>query len=103
GFGYGTQRSTTSTIYYTETDVPVASRFFSLLQLGIGLEFKVSNGLLFTASANDYKGFQTTDQLEISYVVNSSPVVTGTATSKGDFWCVSTGVKYAISNFWKKR
>lgn len=103
GYGSGKQTSGTTTIIYSYTENPDVSRYFSLLQTGMGLEMKLFNTILFSISANYYKGFNKTTQLDITYTVNNSNQMTGTAISKGDFWCVTTGLKYPISNLWPKK
>jgi hypothetical protein len=100
GSGSGKQTSSTTTITYNYTENPDVSRYFPLLQTGIGFEFKLFKTLLFSISTNYYSGFKNTTHLDINYTVNNSNQTTGTAISKGQFWCVSTGLKYPISNFW---
>ena len=101
GLDYGEQKSSTTTINYYSTENPDVSRYFSLLQTGIGFEFLVVKKLLCSISTNYYAGFNKTTQLDITYTVNNTSQMTGTATSKGEFWCVSAGVKYPVSNFWR--
>lgn len=102
GLGYGTSKSSTTVINYNYTENPNSSRYFSLLQTGIGLEFKFLKALIFSISANYYSGFNKITQLDIRYTVNNSTTMTGAAISKGEFWCIGTGLKYPISNFWTK-
>ena len=96
----GTQESSTTTITYTSTENPDVSRYASLLQIGIGFEFQIFDVLLLSISTNYYKGYTPIWISDINYTVDNSFSTTGTVTSKGDFWCVSTGLKYPISNFW---
>lgn len=100
GLGYGQQTSGNTTINYNYTENPDVSRYFSLLQTGIGLEFKLFRTLLFSISTNYYKGFNKTTQLDINYTVNNTNQATGTVIGKGEFWCVSSGLRYPISNLW---
>ncbi len=102
GGGYGSQKSTTTTFNYDYTENLNSTRYFSLLQTGAGFEFKISNAFLLQLSASYYKGFNTTTELNINYTVNNATPITGSAISKGDFWSISTGFKYAISNLWKR-
>ena len=103
GLGYGKQTSSATTIDYNYTENPDVSRYFSLLQTGIGFEFKLFKTLLLSISTNYYSGFNKTTHLDINYTVNNLNQTTGTAISKGEFWCVSTGLKYPISNFWTRK
>lgn len=100
GSGRGKQTAGTTTIIYNYTENPDVSRYFPLLQTGVGFEFKLFNTILFSISTNYYSGFKKTTHLDITYTVNNASPTTGTAISKGQFWCVSTGLKYPISNFW---
>jgi hypothetical protein len=90
-------------ITYNVTDVDEEYGNFSLLQTGIGFEFHLFRTLLLSISTNYYKGFNEIYQLDIDYTVDNSNPTSGTITSKGDFWCVSTGIRYPISNFWTSR
>jgi hypothetical protein len=99
----GTQESSTTTISYTATESPDVSRYVSLLQIGIGFEFEIFDVLLFSISTSYYKGYTPIWISDINYTVNNSSSMTGTVTSKGDFWCVSTALKYPISNFWTSK
>lgn len=103
GFGYGRQTSSNTTIFYSYTENPDVSRYFSLLQTGIAVEFKLFQTLLCPISINYYGGFNKATHLDINYTVNNGNETTGTAISKGEFWCVSTGIKYPISNFWRRK
>ena len=96
----GTQESSATTITYTFTENPDVSRYVSLLQLGVGFDFYIFDVLLLSISTNYYKGYAPIWIADINYTVDNSFSTTGTVTSKGDFWCVSTGLKYPISSFW---
>lgn len=102
GLGYGKSESSTTVIHYSFTETPNSSRYFSLLQGGVGLEFLLFKTVLFSVSTSYYFGFNTITRLDINYTVNNSSVMTGTATSKGEFFYVGAGLKYSISNFWTK-
>src|SRR5688500_13284917 len=86
----GTQESSTTTIAYTSLENPDVSRYISLLQMGIGFEFQIFDVLRLSVSTNYYKGYTPIWISDIDYTVNNSSSTTGTVTSKGDFWCVST-------------
>lgn len=103
GSGRGRQASSSTTITYSYTENPDVSRYFGLLQTGLGIEFKLFKTLLGSISTNYYSGFTKTMQLDITYKVNNGNETSGTAVSKGTFWCISTGVRYPISNFWTKK
>lgn len=102
GVGYGTSESSTTVINYSYTENPNSSRYFSLLQGGVSLEFLLFKTVLFSVSTSYYFGFNTITRLDINYTINNSSVMTGTATNKGEFFYVGAGLKYPISNFWIK-
>ena len=78
------------------------SRTYSLVQTGLGLDFRIFKTMLFSISGNYYTGFNEVMRMNIEYTVNNSNPYKGTATSKGEFWCISTSLKYPISNFWTR-
>src|SRR5687768_4402672 len=103
GRGYGTQRSGTTVIDYIYSENPNVSRYFSLLQTGVGFEFRLLKVVIFSVSGNYYTGVDQIIRLDINYTVNNSPPMTGSAITKGQFWSVSTGVKYPISDLWQRK
>lgn len=98
GIGYGTQTSGSTEINYSYTENPNVSRIFSLVQTGIGIEFEVFKVLTCSVSGNYYFGFNNITQLDISYSVNGASPMTGTATSRGDYWNFGVGVKYPVGD-----
>lgn len=77
---------------------------FSLLQTGLGIEFKLFKTIILSISSNYYTGFKKVIELkDITYTVNNSNSFTGESFSKGEFWSLGVGLKYPISNFWTKK
>lgn len=103
GFGSGWVRTSRDSVLYHYSDNTSLTRNFSLLQTGLGIEFKVLKSVILSISVNHYTGFKKVVQLDINYTTNNSPPMTGEAYSKGEFWSVGVGLKYPISNFWKKK
>jgi hypothetical protein len=104
GQGHGTARSSTITVLYSYSETyPTSTRYFSLLQAGVGLEFKLFKALLFSMSSSYYKGFAKVVQLDIVYSVNNSSSIRATSVSKGDFWTLGAGFKYPVSDLWTRR
>ena len=99
----GTQESGTTTIDYTSAKNPDVSRSVSLLQMGLGFEFQIFEVLQLSISTNYYKGSAPIWISDINYTVNNSSPGNGTVTSEGDFWSISTGIRYPISNLWTTR
>lgn len=79
-------------------------KHFSLLQTGLGFEFKLFKTIVLSFSSNYYTGFKKVIELkDITYTVNNSNSFTGESFSKGEFWSLGVGLKYPISNFWTKK
>jgi hypothetical protein len=103
GGGRGRAQAGTLMISYNYTNAPDSYRYFPLLQTGIGFEFPVLKTFLVSISSSYYSGFKQVTRLDITYTVNGSDPIMATATSKGEFWCGTLGVKYPISNLWVKK
>lgn len=103
GASYGTYSSGTTTINFQILESPNVSRYFSLIQTGLALEFKLFNSIIFSLYGNYFSGFNQITILNVDYTVNSSSDYTGTAESKGQFWDIGGAIKYPISNFWNKK
>lgn len=93
----GTQESSTTVITYTSLDNPNVSRNASLLQMGLGVDFPVFDAFRFTLSYNYYKGYTSIWETEINYSVNNSTASNAQVSSKGDFWCLSAGLRYPLN------
>ncbi len=102
-YGSGTHTDDGSIVIADNEKTTWESRTYSLIQTGLGLDFRLFRTMLFSISANYYSGFNEVMKIDIEYTVNNSSPYTGTATSKGEFWCISTALKYPISNFWTKK
>ena len=69
----------------------------------INLEYKFLKTAIISFNTNYYTGFKKVSQLNINYKLNNFPQLKGYAISKGEFWSFGFGLKYPISNFWKKK
>jgi len=103
GYGSGSQKSGSDSISYNYSDNVSLTKNFSLLQTGLGFEFKLFKTAILSVSTNYYTGFKKTVQLDINYKTNNSATTTGKAFSKGEFWSFGVGLKYPISDFWTKK
>lgn len=93
----GVRRFNGNLITYADRENGNVSRQFSLVQAGVGVEFKFFRRLLWSINTNYYKGFNTITRIDITYSVNGGAPTTGTATAKGDFWSVGTALRYPIA------
>ena len=101
GRGYGTSNFGQTIIEYNHTDNNGSGNIFALLNLIANLEFDVKTIQLGIYAGRSY-GFNTTNQLDITYTVNGSQPIKGSSTSKGQYWCYGFSIKYRLSNLWKK-
>ena len=101
--GSGYIKSKSDSVSFNFASYSGLTLHFSLLQTGIGFEFKLFNTAIFSINTNYYTGFQKVIQLDINYRVNNLPQMSGHGFSKGEFWNLGVGLKYPVSNFWKKR
>lgn len=103
GYGSGFQKSGSDSISYNYSDNVSLTKSFSLLQTGLGFEFKVFKTAILSVSTNYFTGFKKTVELDINYKTNNSATTAGKAVSKGEFWSFGVGLKYPISDFWIKK
>ncbi|MCB0504259.1 MAG: hypothetical protein KDC58_02040 [Cyclobacteriaceae bacterium] len=103
GSGSGKYISPSIEVEYSYTENPNISRYYSLLQTGLGLEVLLYKKLLFSLAANYYSGFSTTTQLDITYTINNGTPIEAVAKSKGQFWDVELGIKYCFGNAFSKK
>lgn len=107
GYGGGSGGSTyvngndTIKIQYTENDS--LAKTFSLIEAGLGIEFEIFNGFILSLSSSYYAGLKKVYQLDMTTESNYHPSNNAYWISKGGYWNVALGIKYAISNFWRKQ
>jgi len=99
----GSYMDSNTVIEYQYVENPNVSRFFSLLQTGIGVEALLYNTLLFSISANYYSGFNTTTHLDITYTINNNPPSKAIALSKGQFGNLNVGLKYSFGQLFARK
>lgn len=74
-----------------------------MLETGVGLELIVFKEVLLYASYSYYTGLN--DIYKVNYSIYNGLVSTddAVAVSRGSYWNIAIGVKFAISNLWMKR
>ena len=80
-----------------------SERTFSLLETGLGLEFRILKKAIFTASASYFTGFKKVMNLDIAYEINDEPITHANMYSKGEYRSFTFGVRYMISDLWSKK
>lgn len=88
-------------VFYTINDS--LAKTFSLLEAGIGLELIVFNGFSLYLSSSYYMGLNRVYQLDMKTEDTDCSTENALAISKGGYWNIAFGVKYAISNLWRKK
>ena len=102
GRGGGTSRTTQGIIEYQYTEASGSSKIFTLINPMVNLELDLWRTIQLGIYAGRSFGLNQTDQLDITYTVNGSQPIKGSATSKGQYWCYGFSFKYKLSKLWKK-
>jgi hypothetical protein len=89
-------------VNYTETEHTSFSKTYPLIQAGISVEVIILKSAMFFLSMNYYGGIKKVIQEDITYSVDNSAPQTATAVSKGQMVTLGGGLKYAISDLWKR-
>jgi hypothetical protein len=102
GMGWGSifMAGSDSVTYYYESQYMEKS--FMLLEAGFGLEFVIAKKLHLNVSTSYFTGFKKLASQEIYYAINSNPLQNVKQYSKGEYWALSLGFSYPISDIWKK-
>ena len=79
------------------------TKTFPLIEAGLGLEFNVYKGLFIYISSSYYSGLKKVYQLDLKTEGYGCITDNATAVSKGSYWNIAFGIKYAISNLWKRK
>lgn len=103
GYGGGYIQKSSDSVSFTYTNTKDLARHFSLLQTGIGFEFKLFKSALLSISTNYFTGFKKVVELDVNYSFNNSPYVNGKIFSKGEFWSLGIGLRYPIINWGKNK
>ena len=83
--------------------VRALSKDFSLIETGVGLEFALFDGFIVSLSSSYYAGLKKIYQMDITRKDADCISTDSYGISKGSYWSVAFGVKYAVSNLWKKK
>jgi hypothetical protein len=76
---------------------------FPLIEAGLGLELKIYDSFLISLSSSYLTGLKKVHQLDISTEGYGCSTNNAISFSKGSYWNIALGFKYAISNIWSKR
>jgi len=101
GYDYIDGNDTILGSYYTINDS--LSKTFSLIEAGIGLEFIAFNGFHIYLSSSYFVGLNKVYQLDLNVKDEICRTENAVALSKGSYWNIAFGIKYAISNLWRKK
>ena len=101
--GFGTSYIEGDTIRYTDEET--FSNFrknFILLETGLALDIKISKSLMLVMLANYQVGFTRIIETNLNYTVNSGPTYVGQVYTNGNNFQVLIGLKYRLSNLWRR-
>ena len=106
---YGSSGSGSSSIDFNNNSVSSnhtsnysLQKTYGLIEAGLGLDYRFKNSLRLSLAANYLAGLSKVIEVDVMYRVNSEPEQQGTVFSNGDYFSLVFGVKYPISNFWRK-
>lgn len=75
---------------------------YSMLETGLALEYQFKNSLSLYLAGNYMMGFSRVTEIDVHYRIDNRPEQTGTVFSNGDYFSVFLGLRYPISNLWKR-
>lgn len=107
GFGGGSgggglvDGNDTIRVSYTINDS--ITKTFSLIEAGLGFEYVVFDGFIISLSSSYYSGLRKAYQLDMTTEGYNCSSDNAYGISKGGYWNIAIGVKYSISNLWKKK
>lgn len=76
---------------------------YGLIETGLALNYKFKNSVTLSFAANYLSGMSRIVEADVKYWINDGPEQTGTVFSNGDYYCITLGIKYPISNLWTKK
>ena len=76
---------------------------YGLIEAGLALDYKFKNSLRLYLAVNYLTGLSRVVETDVKYWINDEPEQTGTVFSNGDYYSIVLGIKYPISNLWKKK
>lgn len=99
--GYqGTAVSKSVSIDFSYTENPDIASYFSMIQIGAGLDFKIFKHLKLTFGGSYYKGLNTIQQLNVNYTINKMAPFSGTDVNNGSYWNIYSRLSFPISSLW---
>lgn len=75
---------------------------FFLFQTGGDLAFTIAKKAMVSLKVHYYSGLTTVSEQDISYSINTDPVIRAKGTSKGQFLSIGFGFQYPISGAWQR-
>ena len=79
------------------------TKTFSLIEAGAGLEYTLFDGLVLSLSTSYYSGLKKVYQMDVKITDPECISSESYGISKGSYWNIAFGIKYAISNFWRRK
>jgi hypothetical protein len=87
----------TDSISYEYTPQTGNKQNYTLIQLGLSVDFLILKKMILTIYSNRYFGYEKVLTLNIKYSYNNSPYYPAQIYTTGDFWNFGVGLRYPIS------
>ena len=101
GFGKIDSQDTIPGSYFTINDS--IAKTFSLIEAGVGLEVIAFKGFHIYLSSSYFVGLNKVYQLDLTVEDEICKTENAVALSKGSYWNIAFGIKYSISNLWRRK
>ena len=79
------------------------TKTFSLIETGLGFEYVVFDGFIINLTSSYYTGLRKVYQLDMTTENYNCSSDNAYGISKGGYWNIAFGVKYALSNLWRRK
>ena len=103
GSGGGVFIDGNDTIRVSYTINDSITKTFSLIETGLGFEFLAFDGFIISLTSSYYTGIRKVYQLDMTTENCNCSSDNVYGISKGAYWNIALGVKYALSNLWRSK
>ncbi len=76
---------------------------YHLVDMGLSLDYTFKSKITLSLMGNYLRGFNRVVEMDVKYWINDQPEQTALVYSNGDYYSIMLGIKYPISNLWKKK
>jgi len=79
------------------------TKTFSLIETGLGFEYAAFDGFIISLTSSYYTGLRKAYQLDMTTENYNCSSDNAYGISKGGYWNIAFGIKYALSNLWRRK